>query len=115
MSLKGLIAAQRSWAQHRWPGHSAPCAASVEDNLICPLSVETRAEFEAGSGGELGRHGKPGKMSSLRSSSALSYNVFGPWRGLDLGHFEAPLQATIHSRSLRFEQKFRHGLSSTPP
>jgi len=54
-------------------------------------------------------------MSSLRSSSALSYNVFGPWRGLDLQALAAALHAAVQSRSLRFEQKFRHGLKSTPP
>ncbi len=54
-------------------------------------------------------------MSSLRSSSALSYNVFGPWRGRDLQPLCVPLQTTARTQSLRFEQKFRHGLRSTPP
>jgi hypothetical protein len=79
------------------------------------LSPDSRADFDAGSGRELGRHGKPGKMSSLRPSSALSYNVFGPWRGLDLQPIGAALHATVQSRQLRFEQKFPHGLRSTPP
>jgi len=87
----------------------------LDDNLICPLSVEARSEFKAGSGGELGRNGKPGKMSSLRSSSALSYNVFQPWRGRDLQPLAAALKTTVSSQELRFEQKFRHGLRSTPP
>ena len=115
MPLESLIAAQSGWARNRWPGHSSKRAPSLEENLIVPLSVETRAEFDKGSGGELGRNGKPGKMTSLRSSSALSYNVFGPWRGLDLEPLSVALQTTIQFRSLRFEQKFRHGLSSTPP
>lgn len=54
-------------------------------------------------------------MSSLRSSSALSYNVFGPWRDSDLQPLGVALHAAVRSRSLRFEQKFPHGLRSTPP
>lgn len=115
MPLESLIAAQSEWARNRWPGHSSKRAPTLEENLIFPLCAETRAEFDQGSGGELGRNGKPGKMTSLRSSSALSYNVFGPWRGLDLEWLSVALQTTVHSRRLRFEQKFRHGLSSTPP
>ncbi len=115
MPLESLVAAQSEWARSRWPGHNSKRAPSLDDNLIVSLCGETRAEFENGSGGELGRNQKPGKMSSLRSSSALSYNVFGPWRGLDLQPLGAALRAVVRSRSIRFEQKFRHGLQSTPP
>jgi hypothetical protein len=78
MPLNTLLKTQQCWAQCRWPGHSGPRAPSLTVNLIRPMSEETEQEFQAGSGGELGRKGRPGKMSSLRSSSALSYNVFGP-------------------------------------
>src|SRR5688500_11471901 len=105
MPLDVLVAARSSWALRRWPGHSSRRAPSLDANLICPLSRETQAEFEAGSGGELGGNGKPGKMSSLRSSSALSYNVFGPWRGLDLQPLCIPLRTTVRTQTLRFEQK----------
>lgn len=115
MPLDDLLAAQAAWAKRRWPGHVGPRAPSLDDNLICPLSVEARREFEAGSGSELGRNGKPGKMSSLRSSSALSYNVFQPWRGRDLKPLAVALETTLCSQELHFEQKFRHGLRSTPP
>jgi hypothetical protein len=115
MPLDDLLKAQATWAARRWPGHVGRRAPSLDENLIFPLTIEARREFEAGSGGELGRNGKPGKMSSLRSSSALSYNVFQPWRGLDLQPLAAALQTTVNSRELRFEQKFRHGLRSTPP
>lgn len=110
-----MIAAQAVWAQSRWPGHTSKSAPSLDENLILPLSGDARDEYDQGSGGELGRHGKPGKMSSLRSSSALSYNVFGPWRGVDIQPLGVALCATVQSQSLRFEQKFRHGLRSTPP
>src|SRR5512134_1133502 len=84
MPLESILSAQAEWARRRWPAHRGRRAPSLELNLIRPMSAETRAEFAAGSGGELGRPDKPGKMSSLRSSSALSYNVFDPWRGRDL-------------------------------
>lgn len=114
-TLDSLVEAQATWAARRWPGHVGRRAPSLDDNLICPLSVEVRREFEAGSGGEVGRDGKAGKMSSLRSSSALSYYVFAPWRGRELQTLAAALQTTLISRSLRFEQKYRHGLRTTPP
>src|SRR6266545_7587215 len=114
-TLEKLIAAQAEWARRKWPGHSSRRAPSLDANLICPLSPETRADFETGSGDELGRNGKPGKMSSLRSSSALGYNVFGPWRGHDLQPLCVALKTSIRTQSLSFEQKFRHGLRSTPP
>lgn len=115
MPLDDLVTAQVTWAKRRWPGHVGLRAPSLEDNLICPLSVEARREFEAGSGGELGRSGRPGKMSSLRSSSALSYNVFQPWRGRDLRPLGIALKTSVSSQELRFEQKVHHGLRSTPP
>jgi hypothetical protein len=115
MPLDNLLKAQAAWAERRWPGHVGPRAPSLDENLICPLTIEARREFKAGSGGELGRNGKPGKMSSLRSSSALSYNVFQPWRGRDIQPLAAALKTNVVTRELRFEQKFRHGLSSTPP
>lgn len=115
MPLKDILDRQAQWAQARWPGHSGRRAPCLEDNLLGAMSSESRTEFERGSGGELGRKGKPGKMSSLRSSSALSYNVFGPWRGFDLAPLAAALRASVVSRSLRFEYKCPHGLRSTPP
>ena len=97
MPLKNILAQQAQWAQARWPGHSGRRAPFLEDNLFGAMSDESRTEFERGSGGELGRKGKPGKMRSLRSSSALSYNVFGPWRGFDLTPLASALGASVVS------------------
>jgi hypothetical protein len=115
MPLTDLLAAQAVWARRRWPDHVGKRAPSLDENLICPLSTEARREFAAGSGGELGRNGAPGKMSSLRSSSALSYNVFQPWRGHNMQPLATALKTIVRSQDLRFERKFRHGLPSTPP
>lgn len=115
MPLDALIHSQAAWARSKWPGHSAKRAPSLEANLIIPLDAESRKEFAAGSGGELGTQGKPGNMSSLRSSSALCFNVFGPWRGQPFAPLTAALRGSVNTPSLRFEQKFRHGLRGTPP
>jgi hypothetical protein len=115
MPLKDIVADQHAWARNQWAGQLGARAPSLEENLIRPLSAETRADFQAGSGGELGRRGKPGKMSSLRSSSALSYNFFDPWRGADLQPLAKALGAKIRGNTLSFEQQYRHRLGSIPP
>ena len=115
MPRKQIVASQDCWARARWPGRSNLRAPSLEANLIGPMTPEVRAEFAKGSGGELGKQGRPGKMCSLRSSSALTYNVFAPWSGHDLAPLAAAMGREIEDRTLRFERQFRHGLSSTPP
>ena len=54
-------------------------------------------------------------MSSLRSSSALSYNVFAPWVGHDLLPLARVLNTSLVDQTLQFERQFPHGLQSTPP
>jgi hypothetical protein len=54
-------------------------------------------------------------MSSLRSSSALAYNFFGPWIGHDLSPLAGALGQSVADGTVRFERQFRHGLSSMPP
>lgn len=45
---------------------------TLEDNLIEPMSEEVKCKYECGSGNEL-----KDKMKALRSSSAMTYNIFG--------------------------------------
>ena len=56
------------------------------DNLYCPMSEKALAEYEGGNGGEtnhqtIQRYGKPytipAKMSSIVSSSAMTFNLLG--------------------------------------
>lgn len=115
MPLKQLIEAQARWARRRWPGHTGARAPSLEANLLVRLSRNVRCQFERGSGGELGSATKPGKMASLRSSSALSYNVFAPWIGRDLEPLGRALGIELADQTLEFERQFPHGLTSTPP
>lgn len=115
MSLDELIARQSMWASDRWPGHRGRRAPCLEDNLFHPMSAEIQRQFAEGSGGELGTDEKPGKMSSLRSSSALAYNFFAPWVGCDVKPLGAAIGQRLSDSYISFEQKFRHGLSSMPP
>jgi len=115
MPLGDLIARQEQWARSRWRGHSGRRAPTLAANLFVPMSREVRLQFASASGGELGRSGRPGKMSSVSSSSALSYNVFAPWMGRDLQPLGRALGVSLHDGTLWFERQFPHGLASTPP
>lgn len=44
----------------------------LEDNLYCPMSDKAKAAYGQGTGNEI----TSGKMNALRSSSALTYNMF---------------------------------------
>jgi hypothetical protein len=50
----------------------------VSYNLFVPMCDKHKDEFEKGSGGELTASGKkPAKMASIRSSSAMTFNLLG--------------------------------------
>lgn len=115
MPLADIIAQQQRWARTQWPGHSTSRAPTLAANLITEMSPEFAAQFGGGNGGELGRDGRPGKMQSLRSSSALAFNVFAPWHGRDVSALASALQTRLHDRAVAFERKYPHGLSSAPP
>ena len=115
MPLDAIIRAQLSWAKSCWPAHADRRAPSLDANLILPMPPEVRGQCEAGGGGELGTPRRPGKMSSLRSSSALAYNFFAPWIGHDLHPLAAALGHQRDDDTLQFERKFPHGLSTMPP
>jgi hypothetical protein len=121
MPLEQIVSEQMLWAQKRWPGHTGIRAPSLNDNLFIPMDSDVRAQFDGGSGGETGSTKRPGKMHSLRSSSALAYNFFAPWRGSDLAPLAAALRQRIDEPPISFERQFPHGLlkanraPSTPP
>lgn len=97
---------QRQWAKARGIAVSAnDRVLRLEDNLFAPLNIETRAEIEEGDGDEFGNPDDVGKIYSLFSSSALVCNFFDYWRGRSL----SPLICDI-----KFEQKFRTGVSPKP-
>jgi hypothetical protein len=115
MPLQDLIDAQGRWANLRWPGHVGVRAPSLEDNLIMNLSKAIKDDLLEGDGNEIGTAAQPGKMWSLRSSSALAYNVFAPWYGRDLNPLSTALGVRLSDFSIRFERKFNHGLPPPVP
>lgn len=118
MPLQLILNHQREWAdRHGRPRNGHVCE-SVGANLLKPLHADTRAEFAAGAGDELGLRGAQKRrpnMSSLRSSAALAVNVFDPWRDADLGPLAEVLGVDGRLISLGFEQPTPHGLSSVSP
>ena len=116
-TLQLIQKAQREWADGRAIQYNRADGRvlNLSDNLVSPLNLETVSEFQAADGDEFGRRGKPGKMFSLHSSSALVCNVFDYWR-------RRPLAALVQAcgikglrDDLRFEQKFPTGLEGTSP
>lgn len=110
-ALESIVSEQRAWAErHGIALDSKGRAAVLEDNLFQALSPDTKAEFEAGAGNELG-----GDMRSLRSSSALVANAFDPWRGLDLEPLHRALGGEGKPTKISFESKLPTGVRGTAP
>ena len=82
--------------------------ARVEDALFIPLDTDSREEFGRGAGGELNR------MHSLRSSSALAFNVFAPWKP-NPTPVAAVLGGTGRYDKIGFERQYPTGVSSRHP
>ena len=85
------------------------------DNLFQAMNPDTRTEFEAGDGSELGSPTAPGSMHSLISSSALCCNAFDAWRGRPLGDLAAALGIDRSYELHRFESKHPTGLLGKAP
>jgi hypothetical protein len=90
----------------------------LEDNLFCPLSEASRADFAGGRGNELGIGPRRGKIHAVHSSAAAAVNFFQYWR--DNGQAETLLSAIgLPNRSIsrmNFEVKPRiTGIRGTPP
>jgi hypothetical protein len=82
--------------------------ARVEEALLHPLDDEARQQFADGAGGELA------KLHSLRSSSALVFNVFAPWQS-DLDTLARVLGGAGTCDRLRFERPYPTGVSPRHP
>lgn len=110
-----VLARQRTWAHARKLPLDQDYTLRLEDNLFQPLHPDTRREYEAGAGKELGRPGKAGKMQALRSSAALVVNLFDYWRGKDLSAIAAACGADQPFTAFRFEQVYPTSLRGEPP
>ena len=116
-TLEQIKYCQKLWAEsHAIPYDNANGRVpNLDDNLFASLDAETASEFGNADGSELGRNGKPGKMFSLHSSSALVCNVFDHWRRRPLAPLLQACGIEGNRNDLWFEQKFPTGLGGTPP
>src|SRR4029079_9421295 len=114
--IPSVIDQQRRWAKSQGLETTNAFLESLADNLRAELSTGALADFERGSGRELKERGiKPPRMQALRSSAALSANVFDYWRSRD----PYPLQYSLHLRDritrVSFEENFPTGNGGNPP
>ena len=114
--IPSVIEQQTRWARSKGFEPRKAYLTSIGENLRQELSSGARTDFERGSGRELrDRGGRPPRMQALRSSSALSLNVFDYWRSRD----PYPLQYSLHLRDritrLTFEENFSTGAGGNPP
>jgi len=115
-SVLSVIEQQTRWATNNGFETKNAYVMSLAHNLRQGLSPDALRDFERGSGGELRQRGiRPPRMHALRSSSALSVNVFDYWRSRDA----RPLQRAfgLRDRIIRvsFEEQFPTGLAGNPP
>lgn len=110
-ALSLLLRTQRAWADRAGiPLDADGYVHHRSKNLFEELTDATFAEFDAGSGGELGKDGKRGKMQALHSSSAFACNLFGYWRDRDPSRLARALGAPAGAWALSFERKAATGV-----
>lgn len=114
--IPSVIEQQMRWARSEGFEPRNAYLPSIDQNLREELSSGARTDFERGSGRELRDRGiKPPRMQALRSSCALSVNVFDYWRSRD----PYPLQYSLHLREritrVSFEENFATGIGGNPP
>ncbi len=114
--LDTIKAKQRAWAARLGidPDKDGYCRV-LEQNLLQPLAADSRNDFDAGDGSELGKPGGRGKIQALHSSSALACNFFDYWRERDLDPLARAFGITGRLRGLAFEQRFPTGLGGKAP
>ena len=82
--------------------------ARIEDALFVPIDEDSRQQVADGAGGELKR------LHSLRSSSALAFNVFAPWKP-DPTAIAGVLGGSGLYDTVRFECQYPTGVSTRHP
>jgi hypothetical protein len=109
--------AQRLWAAQEGLGFDdRGYLPDVSQNLFGGLSNEVRAAFEKADGSELtDRDGRPAKMRSVISSSALAVNVFQHWALSDPAPVGRALGLSAAVAKIEFERRMPTGAGGTPP
>ncbi len=111
-----ILAEQHAWAKSKdVPIDKSGYTETLDANLFQPLHLDTLKDFQRGSGDELGRDGRRGKMRALHSSSALVVNFFDYWRERPPAWLRDALSLTSEPSSMGFEAQFPTGLRGTPP
>jgi hypothetical protein len=115
--LAGVESAQRLWAsQAGLSVDDRGYLPDVSQNLFCGLSDEVRAAFDKADGAELKDHkGRPAKMRSVISSSALAVNVFQNWALNDRAPVGQALGLSAAATKIEFERRMPTGAGGTPP
>jgi hypothetical protein len=115
-SVPSVIEQQTRWAVSKGLAPKNAYLKSVSDNLQADLSEGAFKDFERGSGGELRKRGlRPPKMWALRSSAALTANVFDYWRSHDPAPLQNALSLSDKITKIGFEEHFPTGLRGNPP
>lgn len=115
--LSGVEHAQRLWAaQAGLSVDERGFLPDVAQNLFGGLSDEVRVAFEKADGAELAdRDGRPAKMRSVISSSAMAVNVFQHWALNDPAPIGRALGLPTNATKIQFEQRMPTGAGGTPP
>src|ERR1700693_2964279 len=115
-SIPSVIDQQTRWAVSKGLTPKNAYMKSVSDNLYAKLSEGAFKDFERGSGGELRKRGlRPPKMWALRSSAALTANVFDHWRSHDPAPLQNALGLSNKITQIGFEEHLSTGLRGNPP
>ncbi len=115
-SIPSVIEQQTRWAKSKGLQPKNAYLPSLSDNLQGTLSAGALKDFERGSGGELRERGlRPPKMRALRSSAALTANVFDYWRSRDPAPLRQALGLNPKISGISFEEHFPTGLKGNPP
>jgi hypothetical protein len=114
--LSGVIAAQKAWAANQGYAVEDPgYLESVSLNLFGGLSLIAKAAFLAADGGELSDdEGRPAKMRSLISSSALALNVFQYWALCANAPIGKALGLSGTVQGIEFERRLPTGTGRKP-
>ena len=114
--IPSVIDQQTRWAKSKGFEPRNAYLQSIAENLRQELSSGARTDFERGSGREFRKRGiRPPRMQALRSSAALSLNVFDFWRSRDPYPLQHALQLSDRITRVSFEENFPTGAGGNPP
>lgn len=114
--LSEVLAVQKAWAaQQRYAVSDAGYLDSVSLNVYGGLSLMAGAAFLAADGGELlDQEGKPAKMRSVISASALAVNVFQYWALRSHAPLDQALGLSSTIQGIEFERRLPTGTGGKP-